>query len=175
MFCDPVIWKAPKFPRDSFYDSNCKRGRVLMHTKVRLQSSESAQFVTTSLQMILGIFERDNNFTVKGKRKGDPYDTDDDDDEVQIVSDKPAKKREKLAGWLYVGSHNFTPSAWGTLSGSRITPVLNVRHGLVFKEIMMTSFSDHELRAGRRDAYQETRTAGRDGCVEASRTEVQSS
>ncbi|KZV95003.1 phospholipase D/nuclease [Exidia glandulosa HHB12029] len=111
MFCDPDMWRAPKFPRDNFYDSNSKRGRVLMHTK-----------------MILGIFEHDSNFNVKGKRKGDPYDTDDDDDdEVQIVGETPKKKkREKLAGWLYVGSHNFTPSAWGTLSGSRITPVLNI-------------------------------------------------
>lgn len=33
----------------------------------------------------------------------------------------------KLAGWAYVGSHNFTPSAWGTLSGSGFNPTLNVR------------------------------------------------
>lgn len=43
------------------------------------------------------------------------------DDEVQIVRD-----REETIGWAYVGSHNFTPSAWGTLSGSSFTPVLNV-------------------------------------------------
>ena len=31
-----------------------------------------------------------------------------------------------LVGWAYIGSHNFTPSAWGTLSGSASCPVLNV-------------------------------------------------
>jgi len=34
-----------------------------------------------------------------------------------------------------VGSHNFTPSAWGTLSGSGFTPILNVTNyelGVVF-------------------------------------------
>ncbi|KAJ7247370.1 tyrosyl-DNA phosphodiesterase I [Mycena rebaudengoi] len=31
------------------------------------------------------------------------------------------------AGWMYVGSHNFTFPAWGNLSGSASSPVLNVR------------------------------------------------
>ena len=38
-------------------------------------------------------------------------------------------------GWVYVGSHNFTQSAWGTLSGSGFNPVLNVTNyelGVVF-------------------------------------------
>ncbi|THU94058.1 phospholipase D/nuclease [Dendrothele bispora CBS 962.96] len=38
-------------------------------------------------------------------------------------------------GWVYVGSHNFTPSAWGTISGSRSNPVLNINNyelGIVF-------------------------------------------
>ncbi|KAK7445706.1 hypothetical protein VKT23_014702 [Stygiomarasmius scandens] len=38
-------------------------------------------------------------------------------------------------GWVYLGSHNFTPSAWGTVSGSAFNPVLNIRNyelGIVF-------------------------------------------
>lgn len=35
----------------------------------------------------------------------DSSDTEEDDDEVQIIE-------PNAAGWLYVGSHNFTPSAW---------------------------------------------------------------
>ncbi|KAG9019606.1 hypothetical protein FRB90_012452 [Tulasnella sp. 427] len=31
-----------------------------------------------------------------------------------------------LGGWCYIGSHNFTPSAWGNLSGSAEAPVMNV-------------------------------------------------
>lgn len=48
-------------------------------------------------------------------------DTEDDtasDDEIQII--------ENSVGWAYVGSHNFTPSAWGTISGSGFNPILNV-------------------------------------------------
>ena len=37
------------------------------------------------------------------------------------------KAKEKPIGWLYMGSHNFTPSAWGTLSGTAFNPTLNVR------------------------------------------------
>ncbi|KAF7309385.1 hypothetical protein MIND_00309300 [Mycena indigotica] len=32
------------------------------------------------------------------------------------------------AGWMYVGSHNFTPAAWGNLSGDDTSPVLNVNN-----------------------------------------------
>ena len=44
--------------------------------------------------------------------------SDTEDDEIQVV--------ESAIGWAYVGSHNFTGSAWGTLSGSAFNPVLNV-------------------------------------------------
>lgn len=44
----------------------------------------------------------------------------------------------KLAGWVYVGSHNFTPSAWGTLSGSGFNPVLNVCRALLVSFCVFT-------------------------------------
>ena len=39
MFCQRRQWEGPKFPRQLFYDSNSKRGRVLMHSKVALAAS----------------------------------------------------------------------------------------------------------------------------------------
>jgi tyrosyl-DNA phosphodiesterase 1 len=44
-----------------------------------------------------------------------------DSDVVEVKKDQA-----DTIGYVYVGSHNFTPSAWGTLSGSGFTPVLNV-------------------------------------------------
>jgi len=74
--------------------------------------------------MILGTFEEDKNFFSPSKsRTTDPYDSSDDD--VRII-ENPSRPKTKLVGWLYVGSHNFTPSAWGTLSGSHMSPVLNI-------------------------------------------------
>ncbi|KAK7438231.1 hypothetical protein VKT23_018162 [Stygiomarasmius scandens] len=53
--------------------------------------------------------------------------TDSSSDGLEII-DSPI-------GWVYLGSHNFTPSAWGTVSGSAFNPVLNIRNyelGIVF-------------------------------------------
>ncbi|CUA74206.1 hypothetical protein RSOLAG22IIIB_11046 [Rhizoctonia solani] len=75
MFCQRKQWDTSTFPKGHFYDSNSKRGKVLMHSK-----------------MILGI-----------------------PSEKETTSDKSG-------AWLYVGSHNFTPSAWGMISGSGFNP-----------------------------------------------------
>ena len=56
-----------------------------------------------------------------GSSKGHDSDTASDSDDDAIV-----EIRDDNVGWAYVGSHNFTPSAWGTLSGSSFNPVMNV-------------------------------------------------
>ncbi|KAJ7459408.1 tyrosyl-DNA phosphodiesterase-domain-containing protein [Mycena galericulata] len=79
------------------HDARSRSGGVGMHTK-----------------MILG--------TLRVPEK-DPDSTESDtesESEVELVEPK------KPHAWLYVGSHNFTASAWGTLSGSGFNPVLNV-------------------------------------------------
>lgn len=48
-------------------------------------------------------------------------DSETDSDIMEVKMDQ-----DEAMGYSYVGSHNFTPSAWGTLSGSGFTPVLNV-------------------------------------------------
>ena len=73
--------------------------------------------------MIIAMLQ-DNPFSSKKRQEEEFSETEDDtDDEVQVV--------EPAAGWAYVGSHNFTPSAWGTLSGSSFNPILNVRQLLL--------------------------------------------
>jgi tyrosyl-DNA phosphodiesterase-1 len=67
--------------------------------------------------MIIAMLQENS---LAGKRKeGEQSDTEDDtDDDIEVI--------EPAQGWAYVGSHNFTPSAWGTLSGSAFNPTLNV-------------------------------------------------
>ena len=65
--------------------------------------------------MIIAMLE-DNPRATKLKGKDAPEDSEDD----EIVEVEPA------IGWAYIGSHNFTPSAWGNLSGSAFNPILNV-------------------------------------------------
>ncbi|KAK0205913.1 tyrosyl-DNA phosphodiesterase-domain-containing protein [Desarmillaria ectypa] len=101
MFCRKAQWSGKSFPRDKFYDSRSRAGKVLMHTK-----------------MIIGLLS-------DGPIDVDDSDTEDSD--IEVV-DAPI-------GWGYLGSHNFTPSAWGTLSGSAFRPVLNIKNyeiGVVF-------------------------------------------
>ena len=55
-----------------------------------------------------------------------------DDDEIQVL--------ETAVGWAYVGSHNFTNSAWGTLSGSAFNPILNVCMPVLFLKPILLMF-----------------------------------
>ena len=52
---------------------------------------------------------------------GSSTDEDSDSEAVEVKMEQ-----DNAVGYAYVGSHNFTPSAWGTLSGTGYTPVLNV-------------------------------------------------
>jgi len=119
LFCRRKQWSAKKFPRGQFYDSKSKGGHVLMHSKVasahKLRATSSDK---TCTKMIIAMLQ-DNPFSSKKRQEEECSDTEDDtDDEIEVV--------EPAAGWAYVGSHNFTPSAWGTLSGSSFNPILNV-------------------------------------------------
>jgi len=136
MFCRTNQWEASKFPRELFHDSNSAGGRVLMHTK-----------------MIIAILRRTTPFTRSSKsdskaRSVQATSSDKGKSKVIVISDSetesesdadvpenaPEAQKEPI-GWAYVGSHNFTPSAWGTLSGSGFNPTLNVVNyelGIVF-------------------------------------------
>ncbi|KAI6021073.1 hypothetical protein EDC04DRAFT_2939418 [Pisolithus marmoratus] len=80
-----------------FYDSNSAGGKVLMHTKV---CNSNAVPITIS----------------DSKTESE---SEDDSGGVDALPKEPIR-------WAYVGSHNFTLSAWGTLSGSRFNLVLSV-------------------------------------------------
>ncbi|TDL27098.1 phospholipase D/nuclease [Rickenella mellea] len=111
MFCRKNQWEGAKFPRELFYDSNSKRGGVLMHTK-----------------MIIATFKPKANISGSSSRRGKQrdFDTDSEDEERSTRNKDDEGVNKNIHGWAYVGSHNFTPSAWGTLSGSAFTPVLNI-------------------------------------------------
>ncbi|KAJ7173422.1 tyrosyl-DNA phosphodiesterase-domain-containing protein [Mycena filopes] len=64
-------------------------------------SKSSAGRVLMHTKMIIGSFTQKKNTTA------DPSDP---------------------AGWMYLGSHNFTAAAWGNLSGSADAPVLNLNN-----------------------------------------------
>ncbi|EIW56343.1 phospholipase D/nuclease [Trametes versicolor FP-101664 SS1] len=103
MFCRRKQWEGANFPRQLFHQTRSKRGRVLMHSK-----------------MILGTF-KEKTGTLDGHQRASATRS------SEVDTDEDAGSA-KLAGWVYVGSHNFTPSAWGTLSGSGFNPSLNINN-----------------------------------------------
>ncbi|KAH9851198.1 phospholipase D/nuclease [Lenzites betulinus] len=104
MFCRRKQWEATNFPRELFHQTRSKRGRVLMHSKMIL-----ATFVDKKSPL-----DRNQRATTASSSDSGTGESND--------------SAESLAGWVYVGSHNFTPSAWGTLSGSGFNPTLNINN-----------------------------------------------
>jgi len=118
MFCNKNLWEATNFPRELFHDSKSKRGRVLMHSK-----------------MILGTFNNtsSSSSSAAGSSRRAYRAPVDSEDEADSGDDEQAQS--SIAGWVYVGSHNFTPAAWGNLSGTLSKPFLNIFNyelGIVF-------------------------------------------
>ncbi|RPD63488.1 phospholipase D/nuclease [Lentinus tigrinus ALCF2SS1-6] len=105
MFCRRNQWAGKNFPRELFHQMKSKRGRVLMHSK-----------------MVLGTFRDKRGGLDRHARSAARSDSEDEDD----AGADSGEKDKRLVGWVYVGSHNFTPSAWGTLSGSAFNPTLNI-------------------------------------------------
>jgi tyrosyl-DNA phosphodiesterase-1 len=60
-------------------------------------------------------------FVGAGSSADEDSDSETDSDVMEVKMDQ-----DDAVGYAYVGSHNFTPSAWGTISGSGFAPVLNV-------------------------------------------------
>jgi tyrosyl-DNA phosphodiesterase-1 len=135
MFCSKAMNSVT---RPLFHDANSKRGGVLMHAKV--SSSVLSVGLGSCEQVLIATFEpRPDNLgfgagagtaTSTGKRKLEDVEGD-------------------VGGWAYVGSHNFSPSAWvrtrypegvntdgfqGTVNLKK-TPTLNIKNyemGVVF-------------------------------------------
>ena len=82
------------------------------------------------IQMIIGTY----------KDRSSPNNDDSSSDESLLTPGGTSTEESdiNLVGWIYVGSHNFTNSAWGSLSGSTASPVLNV--GIT--HLLLTSYTD---------------------------------
>ncbi|KAJ6503189.1 hypothetical protein C8R47DRAFT_1067294 [Mycena vitilis] len=93
-------------------DARSLSGPVGMHTK-----------------MILGTLRGPPEPETNPEATESDSETEDDSSDVEIIGDDDKDNGDEKGrphAWLYVGSHNFTPSAWGTLSGNAFNPVLNV-------------------------------------------------
>ncbi|KAJ7726217.1 hypothetical protein B0H16DRAFT_1593009 [Mycena metata] len=99
-------------------DAKSRSGPVGMHTKMILATLRGPP--------------QDDTDPEATDSDTDPDATDPDSSDVEVVEIKPKRteadeeEKRKPHGWIYVGSHNFTPSAWGSMTGSGFSPVLTV-------------------------------------------------
>ncbi|OAV88247.1 hypothetical protein PTTG_01497 [Puccinia triticina 1-1 BBBD Race 1] len=104
LFCNKATWEKANFPKHIFADTMSKRAGVLMHVK-----------------MILGLFTSDSSSESTSST-------------VNTSTGKPDRGDEQInkdhIGFLYIGSHNFTPAAWGKFTskktGSRESTLLEI-------------------------------------------------
>lgn len=76
----------------------------------------------------------------KGKQSKRTNDHDSDVEDGAGSSDVEEVVGPQLHGWAYIGSHNFTSSAWGTLSGSAFNPTLNVHLSFFSRLVAFLTF-----------------------------------
>lgn len=98
-------YNAPSFPKACMHDHKSTREGLLSHNKVSALFSDRVGRLkmTNTSQIILA----------RGQLR--PEDEDDED----------ATERKNVA-WAYIGSHNLTQAAWGSLSTDRSTKSLKV-------------------------------------------------
>ncbi|KAH9811458.1 hypothetical protein DFH28DRAFT_1084994 [Melampsora americana] len=99
LFCTRPMWSKDDYPKHLFVDSKSKRAGLVMHVK-----------------MILGIFR---DWGKSGEEKGSENTSAEQSSSKNKVnhSDSSNVIDTCAKGFLYVGSHNFTPAAWGRLVG----------------------------------------------------------
>ncbi|KAA1070927.1 hypothetical protein PGT21_003858 [Puccinia graminis f. sp. tritici] len=88
LFCNKATWEKANFPTHIFADTMSKRTGVLMHVK-----------------MILGLFNSDSSAESTSSTLATAS--------VDKSGARDGRINKDHAGFLYIGSHNFTPAAWG--------------------------------------------------------------
>ena len=99
--------------------------KAKVSSKAKAKASQSAGDSDSDIELIES--KPSSTSTSRPKTTNNQLSSTSDASDIEVVH--PA------LGWVYVGSHNFTQSAWGTLSGSGFNPVLNVTNyelGVVF-------------------------------------------
>ncbi|EGG01812.1 uncharacterized protein MELLADRAFT_110734 [Melampsora larici-populina 98AG31] len=100
LFCTRAMWIKDDYPKHLFVNSKSKRTGLIMHVK-----------------MILGLFR---DLGKSGLQKGNVKASAEPSSSKNKINDSDSSNfiDTRAKGFLYVGSHNFTPAAWGRLVAS---------------------------------------------------------
>ncbi|KAJ9115421.1 hypothetical protein QFC22_005178 [Naganishia vaughanmartiniae] len=101
MFCSETNWA--EHTKDSFFDANCKAAKVMMHTKCILATFRPKGMVPS--------FNSPRGPIASNSR-----------------SREAVASTSAVGGWYYIGSHNFSAFAWGTMKMEGTHPQISVRN-----------------------------------------------
>ncbi|KZO92068.1 phospholipase D/nuclease [Calocera viscosa TUFC12733] len=131
-FCRKMYWHKAGAPKQLFHNAKAKDGPVLMHTKMIVGTYRTGSLMMTRPTPLA----LPTNGKGKGKEKVEVIVLDSEsDDESESDTEQEGSTTEDECGegaergpeaWIYVGSHNFTMAAWGSVSGSILAPKLNI-------------------------------------------------
>ncbi|EJT99107.1 phospholipase D/nuclease [Dacryopinax primogenitus] len=123
-FCKKPYWSKLGSPKELFYSVKAKDGQVLMHTKMIVGTYKTGSLpVLRPAPLALPA-------SGKGKAKEKPevivLSSDSETEASTTEDEEDAGEQKTPEAWVYMGSHNFTMAAWGTVSGSILVPKLNI-------------------------------------------------
>jgi len=124
-----MYWTKAGAPKQLFHDAKAKDGRVLMHTKMIVGTYKTGLLTMPQPASLAP----PSNGKGKGKATVEVIvldsDTEDEsatEQEGSETEDDGEGQEKPPEGWIYVGSHNFTMAAWGSVGGSILAPKLNI-------------------------------------------------
>lgn len=104
-----------------------KRGKIFMHAKTICGILKHKHFITKN--KIAGKVKKADD----GKEKV-TFTSDEETDSSATESEAGTKdfvtEKDAAGGWVYIGSHNFTPSAWGRLTKTGSLSITNWELGV---------------------------------------------
>ncbi|TIB66703.1 hypothetical protein E3P77_02144 [Wallemia ichthyophaga] len=127
MFMDAKKWLNADFPRDVMHRNPSKRGNIFMHAKTICGILKHTHSVTKN--KMAGKLKKAEDGKEKVTFTSDE-DTDSSATESEVDTTERVTEKDVAGGWVYVGSHNFTPSAWGRFTKTGSLSITNWELGV---------------------------------------------
>lgn len=120
-------WLNADFPRDVMHRNPSKRGNIFMHAKTICGILKHTHSVTKN--KMAGKLKKAEDGKEKVTFTSDE-DTDSSATESEVDTTERVTEKDVAGGWVYLGSHNFTPSAWGRFTKTGSLSITNWELGV---------------------------------------------
>lgn len=141
-FMDNQKWSNKDFPRDAMYRNPSKRGAIFTHAKSICGILKHKHLISKS--RIAGKSKKTEN----GEKVTFTSDEESDLSATESEPEEKSTENNVAGGWVYIGSHNFTPSAWGRLTKAGKLNIANCELG-----VFLPLYGDDKVSNALADEY----------------------